>query len=165
MRRLITDIGDQDLRLPALVLALVALASCGGDKPNVAKRIDTPQETVTREGDVTIRANVIATAHLNERMARDYGIPSDGHSALLMVSVRRGPDGFDVSLPATITASATNLQGQTQPIAMREMRVGELTDYIGTARMSPPETLRFDVKIMREGAAASTMTFSRDFEP
>jgi hypothetical protein len=67
---------------------------------------------VTRDGDVTIRANVIATAHLNERMTRDYGIPRDRRSVLLMVSVRDGPDGIDVSLPATITASATNLQGQ-----------------------------------------------------
>lgn len=153
------------MRLIVIALLCLALAACGNDAPKPAKRIDTPQEAVTRDGDVTIRANVIATAHLHERMARDYGIPRDGHSVLLMVSVRRGPDGFDVSLPATITASATNLQGQTQPIAMREMRIGELTDYIGTAQMTPPETLRFDLNIVREGAAASTMTFSRDFEP
>lgn len=148
-----------------LALLCLALAACGNDAPKPAKRIDTPQEAVAREGDVTTRANVIASAHLNERMARDYGIPRDDHSVLLMVSVRRGPEGSDVSLPATITASATNLQGQTQPIAMREMRIGELTDYIGTAQMTPPETLRFDLKIVRESAAASAMTFSRDFEP
>ena len=158
------------MRSTAIVLLCLAplcltLAACGNDAPKPAKRIDTLQEAVTRDGDVTIRANVIASAHLNERMARDYGIPRDGHSVLLMVSVRRGPEGADVSLPATITASATNLQGQTQPIPMREMRIGEWIDYIGTARMTPPETLRFDLKIVREGAAASTMTFSRDFEP
>lgn len=148
-----------------LALLCLALAACGNDAPKPAKPLDTPQEAVTRDGDVTIRANVIATAHLNERMTRDYDIPRDDRSVLLMVSVRRGPDGSDVSLPATITASATNLQGQAQPIAIREMRIGELTDYIGTAQMTPPETLRFDLNIVREGAAASTMTFSRDFEP
>ena len=62
-------------------------------------------------------------------------------------------------MPATITASAANLQGQTRQIAMREMRVGELTDYIGTADVSPPDTLKFDVKLVREGGAISTMTF------
>ena len=153
------------MRSTAIVLLCLTLAACGNDAPKPARRIDTLQEAVTRDGDVTIRANVIASAHLNERMARDYGIPRDGHSVLLMVSVRRGPEGADVSLPATIAASATNLQGQTQPIPMREMRIGEWIDYIGTARMTPPETLRFDLKIVREGAAASTMTFSRDFEP
>lgn len=153
------------MRPIAIVLFSLALAACGNDAPKPAKRLDTPQEAVARDGDVTIRANVIATAQLHERMSRDYGIPRDGRSVLLMVSVRRGPDGFDVSLPATITASATNLQGQAQSIAMREMRIGELTDYIGTVQMTPPETLRFDLKIVREGAAASAMTFSRDFEP
>ena len=153
------------MRPIAIVTLCLALAACGNDAPKPAKRLDSPQEAVARDGDATIRANVIATAHLNERMTRDYDIPRDDRSVLLMVSVRRGPDGSDVSLPATITASATNLQGQTQPIAMREMRIGELTDYIGTAQMTPPETLRFDLKIVREGAAASTMTFSRDFEP
>ncbi|MBN8212540.1 MAG: DUF4426 domain-containing protein [Xanthomonadales bacterium] len=153
------------MRSIAIVTLCLALAACGNDAPKPAKRLDTPQEAVARDGDVTIRANVIATAHLNERMTRDYDIPRDDSSVLLMVSVRRGADGSDVSLPATITASATNLQGQTRPIAMREMRIGELTDYIGTAQMTPPETLRFDLKIVREGAAASTMTFSRDFEP
>jgi Domain of unknown function (DUF4426) len=153
------------MRPIAIALLCLALAACGNDAPKPAKRIDTPQEAVARDGDVTIRANVVATVHLNERMGRDYGIPRDDHSVLLMVSVRRGPEGSDVSLPATIIASASNLQGQTQPIAMREMRVGELNDYIGTAQMTPPETLRFDLKIVREGAAASAMTFSRDFEP
>ena len=148
-----------------LAMLCLALAACGNDAPKPAKPIDTPQEAVARDGDATIRANVIATAHLNERMTRDYEIPRDDRSVLLMVSVRRGADGSDVSLPATIMASATNLQGQTQSIAMRDMRIGELTDYIGTAQMTPPETLRFDLKIVREGAAASTMTFSRDFEP
>jgi hypothetical protein len=153
------------MRSTITALLCLVLAACGSDAPKPAKRIDTPQEAVTRNGDVTIRANVIQTRHLQEGMAREYGIPRDGHSVLLLVSVRRGPDGFDVSLPVKITASATNLQGQTQAIAMREMRIGELTDHIGTARMSPPETLTFDLKIMREGAKTSTMTFSRDFRP
>ena len=150
---------------PFIALLCLLLAACGDDAPKPAKRMDMPQEAVVRDGDVTLRANVILTGLLQEPMAREYGIPRDDRSVLLMVSVRKGPEGFDASLPATITASATNLQGQVQQIAMREMRVGELTDYIGTADVSPPDTLRFDVKIVREGGAASTMTFSRDFSP
>ena len=150
---------------PIIALLCLLLAACDSDAPKPAKPIDTPQEAVVRDGDVTMRANVILTGLLHERMTSEYGIPRDDRSVLLMVSVRRGPEGFDISLPATITATATNLQGQAQPIAIREMRIGELTDYIGTAQMTPPETLRFDLNIVREGAAASTMTFSRDFEP
>lgn len=148
---------------PTAVLLCLLLAACGDDAPKPAKRIDTPQEAVVRDGDVTLRANVILTGLLQEGMAREYGIPRDDRSVLLMVSARKGPEGFDISLPVTVTASATDLRGQTRTIAMREMRVGELTDYIGTADLSPPDTLKFDIKIVREGGAASTMTFSRDF--
>lgn len=150
---------------PLIALLCLLLAACADDAAKPAKRMDTPQEAVLRDGDVTLRANVIPTGLLQEPMTREYGIPRDDHSVLLMISVRKGPKGFDTSLPATVSASATNLQGQVQRIAMREMRVGELTDYIGTAEVSPPDTLRFDVKIVREGGAASTMTFSRDFGP
>jgi Domain of unknown function (DUF4426) len=148
---------------PIIALLCLLLAACGSDAPKPAKRIDTPQEALVRDGDVTMRANVILTGLLHERMTSEYGIPRDDRSVLLMVSVRRGPEGFDIALPATITATATDLRGQTRQITMREMRVGELTDYIGTTDVSPPDTLRFDVKIVREGGAASTMTFSRDF--
>jgi Domain of unknown function (DUF4426) len=146
-----------------VVLLCLLLAACADDAPKPAKRMDTPQEAVIRDGDATVRANVVLTGLLDERMTREYGIPRDDHTVLLMVSVRRGPEGFDVSLPAAITASATDLRGQARQIAMREMRVGELTDYIGITDVSPPDTLRFDVRIVREGSAASTMTFSRDF--
>jgi hypothetical protein len=153
------------MRLLATALLCLALAACGNDAPKPAKRIDTPQEAVSRVGDITIRANVLPTANLNDIAARSYGIERSERTALLLVSVRRGPEGQDTALPATIQATATNLHGQRQEIAMREVRTGELVDYVGTADASPPETLTFDLKILREGAAATTMTFSRDFEP
>lgn len=153
------------MRLPATALLCLALAACGNDAPKPAKRIDTPQEAISRIGDVTVRANVLPTTQLNETTARNYGIERSARTALLLVTVRQGPDGQDSSLPATITASVANLQGTRQTIALREVQTGELVDYVGTANLSPPDTLTFDLKIVREGAAASEMRFSRDFEP
>lgn len=157
------------LSVPLSVCALLAscllLTACGEDAPKAAKRIDTPQEAITRIGDITIRANVVPTAHLNEAVASGYGIARSDSSVLLLVSVRQGPDGQDSALPATITASVANLHGQRRDIAMRELRTGELIDYVGTTEVSPPDTLAFEVKIVREGGAVSTMQFSRDFAP
>lgn len=153
------------MRLLAPILLCVALAACGNDAPKPAKRIDVPQEAVTRDGDVTIRANVMQTAQLNESVARGYGIERREHALLLLVSVRKGPDGQDVALPATVEATAANLQGQHQTIAMRELRAGDYVDYIGTLAFSPPDTLSFAVDITREGGAKSAMAFSRDFAP
>jgi hypothetical protein len=153
------------MRLLAAALLCLALAACGDDAPTPAKRIDTPQEAVSRIGDVTIRANAMPTVGLNEAVARGYGIPRRDGTLLLLVAVRKGPDGQDLALPATVTATASNLQGQRQDIAMRELRTGDLVDYVGTAEVSPPDTLRFDLKIVRDDGAASTLQFSRDFAP
>jgi len=158
--------------LTALLLCgALLLSACGGDAPKPARRIDAPQEAITRIGDVTIRANVMRTASLNEAVARGYGIERSDRTLMLLVSVRRGPDGQDIALPATVQASVANLHGQRRDIAMRELRTGDpasgpeqaLIDYVGTVDVSPPDTLSFDLKIVREGGATSAMQFSRDF--
>ena len=89
------------MRLPAAALLCLALTACGNDAPKPAKRIDTPQEAIRRVGDVTIRANVLPTANLNDSVARDYGIPRSDNTLLLLVAVRQGPDGQETALPAT----------------------------------------------------------------
>ena len=158
-------------RAPGRVLACLALCSalllpaCGGDAPKPAKRIDAPQEAVARVGDVTLRAHVLRTAHLDETVARGYGLRRDDRTLMLLVTVRQGPEGRDVALPATVHASVTDLHGQRRAIAMRELRTGDLVDHIGTVDVSPPDTLRFDLKIAREGAAVAEMTFNREITP
>ncbi len=157
----------------ATLCAALLLSACGEDAPKPAKRIDAPQEAITRIDDVTIRANVMRTAHLNEAVARGYGIPRSDNTLMLLVSVRQGPDGQDIALPATIQASVANLHGQRRDIAMRELRTGDpgsgpgqaLVDYVGSVEFSPPDTLNFDLKIAREGAATASMQFSREFTP
>jgi hypothetical protein len=71
----------------------------------------------------------------------------------------------ETALPATVTATVTNLSGQRQQIALRELRSGDLLDYVGTTETSLPDTLRFDLTIVREGGASSTMQFTREFYP
>lgn len=157
----------------ATLCAALVLSGCGDDAPKQAKRIDTPQEAITRIGDVTIRANVMRTANLNEAVARGYGIQRSDDTLMLLVSVRQGPDGQDIALPATIQASVANLHGQRRDIEMRELRTGDpgagpaqaLIDYVGTVDVSPPDTLSFDLKIAREGAAPASMQFNREFTP
>lgn len=151
------------LSLPIFALLVLALAGCGGDAPKPARRIDVPQEAVSRIGEVTIRANVIATEGLSAAAAAQYGIARDADTVMLLVSVRSGPEGQDTALPATIEATVANLHGQRATLAMREIRSGDYIDYVGTTTVSPPDTLRFDLEIVRAGGARSTMTFSREF--
>lgn len=162
------------MRRLALASLLLTLAACGGGKPPSAVPAGAaPQEAISRIGDVTIRATALPTATLAPEIAGQYGIARDERTIMLLIGVRQGPEGQEVALPATITATATNLSGQRQSIALRELRSGApstgsgqaLLDYVGTVETSLPDTLRFDVVIVREGGASSTMQFSREFYP
>lgn len=155
------------LRILIAASCLLAVGGCGGnDAPApVASMPATPQETVSRIGDITIRATALQTSALAPEVASQYGITRDDRTVMLLVGVRQGPDAQETALPADITATVTHLSGQRQPVTLRELRSGDLLDYVGTVETSLPDTLRFDISIVREGGASSTMQFSREFYP
>ncbi len=152
---------------PLFVLLAVGLAGCGGSTPPAATPAATATqgEAVSRVGDVSVRANAMQTSALLPAVASQYGISRADNTVMLLVAVRQGPEAQEVALPARITATATDLRGRRQTIEMRELRSGDLLDYIGTAEATPPDTLRFDVTVVRENGATSTMQFTRDFYP
>lgn len=151
---------------PTLPLLLaVLLTACGGQAPAPATPASAQQEAVARSGDVTIRATAMPTASLSAEIAGRYGIERRDNTVMLLVGVRKGENAQETALPATITATATNLSGQRQSIALRELRSEGLLDYVGTVEVSLPDTLRFDLVVVPEGGASSTLQFSREFYP
>lgn len=155
----------------ALFSCALLLAACGGGggSPPTPGAASAPQEAIARAGDVTMRASVVETMTLSAEITRQYGITRSDDTVLLLVAVRKGADDATaVSMPATITATATNLRGGTQAVTMRELRSGSgadaLLDYAGIATVTPPETMRFDVRIVRADGT-STMSFTREFYP
>lgn len=153
------------IRLLSALLPLALVACGGGGAPSPSSGGSETQETISRIGDVTIRATAVPTTTLSEQVATQYGITRADNTVMLLVGVRQGSDAQEVALPARITATVTDLRGRRQDIAMRELRSGELLDYVGAVEVSPPETLRFDLTIVRDGGASSTMQFTRDFYP
>lgn len=153
------------IRLLTVLLPLALVACGGGGAPPSSSGGSETQETISRIGDVTIRATAVPTTTLSEQVATQYGITRADNTVMLLVGVRQGSDAQEVALPARITATVTDLRGRRQDIAMRELRSGELLDYVGAVEVSPPETLRFDLTIVRDGGASSTMQFTRDFYP
>ncbi|MFS8064569.1 MAG: DUF4426 domain-containing protein [Luteimonas sp.] len=161
---------SRHLVLFTLLLALTACSNPAPPKADASTSASasgegTQADAVTRIGDVSIRASVIQTSMLNEPVAREYGITRDPKTVLLLVAVRQGPDATATALPASITATATDLRGGTQDIAMRELKSGDLVDYIGTVGTTLPDTLRFDITVVRAGGATSTMQLQREFYP
>ena len=144
-----------------------ALAGCGGAAPDHAadSRTQAQEEASTRIGDMVVRANAIPTTMLGEAVAKQYGIARGDDSILLLVGVRLGPDSRATAVPARITATATDLLGKRQSIAMREVRSGEFVDYVGTASVIAPDTLRFDIDVLPGHGPRMALQFNRDFFP
>ena len=148
-----------------VLLLAFALAGCGGAAPPEGHATATMEEASVTAGDVSIRASVVPTASLNAAVAARYGIEPDRGTVMLLVGVRQGPPMRESALPARISVVATDLRGVRSRIEMREIRTGDLVDYVGTVRMTPPETLRFELQVEHAAGAPSTLTFSRDIYP
>jgi hypothetical protein len=144
-----------------------ALAGCGGPAPTHGRGdgAQAMEEAVLRQGDIVVRASAIPAEALGEAVARQYGLARDPGSVMLLVGVRRGDERAETVLPARVEATATDLLGKRQAIAMREVRSGEFVDYVGSARVIAPDTLRFDVEVAPEGGPAMSLRFNRDFFP
>lgn len=164
----------QQVRCVFPIALIVLLAACGGSNaPAPTDAVSAQGEAIVRVGDISVRASPIQTSMLNPEVAQQYGITRADNTILLLVAVRQGPEVNETSLPAQITASATDLRGHKQAIAMREVRTVDpasnsgqaLIDYVGTLETTLPETLRFDVKAVRDGKAITTLQFNREFYP
>jgi hypothetical protein len=159
--------------LAVCLLALALLSACGREAavPTGSDSVGlAPQEAIARSGDVTVRASALQTSALSPTVAQQYGIVRDDTTVMLLVAVRRGPDGQDVAVPARVSATATDLRGQRHSLELRELRTGEagsaqLLDYIGTVEIALPDTLRFDVTVAPESGAGTSLQFSREFYP
>lgn len=151
-----------------LVACLVlSMAACSGGADTPTPVASQPAQSAEAESTVdgaTIHVNAIQTSQLPESMVRQYGIARSPATVLLLVNVRGAGNGPPVAISATVT----DLQGQTTAVALREVQVpqpGEPTiDYVGTVDTSLPDTLRFAVEARRNRSAA-TVQLARDFYP
>lgn len=102
-------------------------------------------------GDVTVHYNALPTTVLSPEVARQYGITRSAGRALLNVAILRSIEGTDTPVPATVTAAATNLNGQRQDLTMREVREGDAIYYLAEARFQDQETLTFELEVTTSG--------------
>ncbi|KIQ97882.1 hypothetical protein TI01_0573 [Lysobacter sp. A03] len=150
-----------------MLLGLGLLTACSAEPaaPVPAATLADSQDTVVTIGDVTARATVMPTTMLGSLVAEKYGIRRADDQVMLLVGLRRGEASAEISVPARIVATASDLRGGRRPIELRELSSGELMDYVGTVQVSLPDTLKFEIEITLEDGARKTMQFTRDFQP
>ncbi len=154
----------------ALLLGALALsAGCGREAStptSASAHADaTTQEAVASLGDARVRASVVPTARIGEAVARQYGIEPSADTVLLLVGVRTGPEMDETALPASIAATVQDLRGVSQQLELRRIDNGGLIDYVGTARVAAPDSLRFDIQVTLGDGRRTELRFSRDIYP
>lgn len=129
-------------------LTILALAVPGTFAPLAAQE----QSNSIEVGDFVVHYNAIPTTLLTPEVARHYGITRSSGRALLNISVlRKGEDGA-TGTPARVTAAATNLNGQRQDLAVREVREAEAIYYLAEARFQDREVLTFELEVAPEAS-------------
>jgi len=122
-------------------------------------------QNVVQRGDVIVHHSVVPTTMLAPEVATRNGITRSASRALLNVAVqRRGEEPLPQAISARVQASARNLTGQRQTIALREVREGEAIYYLGEVRVQHEETLDFEIEVLTEGSSAPiAVRFSQQF--
>jgi hypothetical protein len=104
-------------------------------------------------GEYVVHYNALNTNLLPPQVAQGYGIQRSSSRALLNVTVLKkvmGSPGTPVS--ATVTATGTNLTGQTRDIEIRKIDDSEgAIYYLGEFPVHNLETYRFDIQVRIEG--------------
>ena len=118
-----------------------------------------------RAGEYVLHWSAVPTTMLTPEVARQAGITRSANRALVNIAVRRGPDGADVAVPATVRIAVTNLAGQRELLDVREHREGDAIYYLAQARVAGEDTLTFEVEALPQGARPLRTTFRQEFFP
>lgn len=131
------------MRLTAGLLLVAGLAFAGAASAEISKKF----------GDYEVHYNALTTADLAPEVAKTYGIQRSRNRGMLTVAVlKRNALGVTQPVPAKIEARAVNLTAQMTPIEMREIKEQAAVYYIGDFPLAT-EVLRFEIRVMPEGAA------------
>lgn len=157
-------------RALAATLLVATLGGCGGGSgPAVVpgQLLSAPggaQQAETRVGDTTVYAVAMQTSTISPQVARENGIERRDDLVMLRVSGRRGA-GIDIaSAPLQVQATATDLRGRAQSLAMEQSVANDLVDYVGMVETAVPDTLRFEIRITTAEGATGTLEVTREIQ-
>lgn len=151
-------------RLPLLLLLAASplLPACsGGEAPRAAEFVP-PAPAEADFGTLRVRYTALPTLSLSEAVAKQYGVPRDAGTALVVIALRTTAGGEETGIDGDVTVSAHDLSGARQSVQLRSIDAGGYTDHIGTVRVSPHNSYRFEAVVTADGRT-ETVKFQRNF--
>lgn len=119
-------------------------------------------QNATQVPGYTIHHNAMTTDTLAPQVAKIYNIRRSKNRGMLNVSVIKDQPGTTgIAIKADVTATATNLTGQSRDIEMREVLDGDAIYYLADFRVSNQEVLDFKLDILPEGESTHYQTSLR----
>lgn len=103
------------------------------------------QPHLVKDGDYTLRSNVVSSESIAEETARLHGIKPGQHTAVLNVMVLKNVDGAQWPVAANVSATRTTLAGVRRDIKLSEVEAQGRVTYMGSFDFVPREVL--DLKI------------------
>lgn len=147
---------------PSVLLLSALLTACsGGQAPRTAEFVP-PAPAETDFGTLRVRYNALPSLALSEAVAKQYGVQRDAGTALVLVALREVQGSDEIDADGEVSVTAHDLSGTRQAIELRKVDAGGYTDLIGTARVSPRNSYRFEV-VVTAGDRTETVTFQRNF--
>lgn len=150
-----------------LLLLLTATASlwltaCSDRDAARPAHMITPAPSHSDFDTLRVHYNALPTLAMNDTVARTYGVTRRANQALLVVALRQRVDGEEHATTGTVTATATDLSGRHQQIALRQVSTGDYVDHVGVVAVSDHDTVRFALQVS-SAHGGGTVRFERNF--
>lgn len=149
------------LLIPTAVLSILLAACSGGEAPRAAEFVP-PAPSESDFGALRVRYTALPTLSLSEPVARQYGVERDVGVALVVIALRQVEGGEERDADGKVHVNAYDLSGARQTVALRSVDAGGYADHIGTVRITPRNTYRFEVTVDAAGRT-ETVKFHRNF--
>lgn len=141
---------------------LIGLPACSGQPPPQAATRAQAAPAHADLGALRVHYNLFPTLAMNEAVARSYEIKREADRALLVVALRERSDNQELPAEGDVIATATDLSGRRQHVALRAVRTGPYTDLIGLLEARPHDQLRVELQV-RATAGQGKVGFERIF--
>ena len=121
-------------------------------------------EQAQKFGNVEVHYNAMLASDLLPDVAKAYRIDRSKTRGIVTVSVlKKNSMGVAQPVPANLSAYLVNLNNQLGNIDMREIKEGTAIYYLGEFRVTPPDTLKFNVTVESPGEPKREVSFSQKF--